>query len=219
MHDLEIGGVELQPNYGPGQAGDFGGANCFDSNLKTACRPNTASEKSAISLELKGPCFETTKTCPQFDIKSITIYTPTVNVQGYQAGTHNIKVSLRTSSKKGKLASACLWCWTIVFITNKLVLQNVWNPKITLQYLFVRINHPQVIVSSTFERNDVDGSLLGEYTGDMPLDQKFDITYDSGYLRGRWITILDDQAPSSLTVAEIRIYGSKYISEYVHVAL
>ena len=106
-----------------------------------------------------------------------------------------------------------------MFITNKLVLQNVWNPKITLQYLFVRINHPQVIVSSTFERNDVDGSLLGEYTGDMPLDQKFDITYDSGYLRGRWITILDDQAPSSLTVAEIRVYGSKYISEYVHVAL
>ena len=114
MHDLEIGGVELQPNYGPDQAGDFGGANCFDSNLKTACRPNTASEKSAISLELNGPCFETTKTCPQFDIKSITIYTPTVNVPGYQAGNHKIKVSLRTSSKKGKLASACLWCWTIV---------------------------------------------------------------------------------------------------------
>ena len=109
MHDLEIGGVELQPNYGPDQAGDFGGSRCIDSNLKTACRPNTASEKSAISLELKGPCFETT--CPQFDIKSITIYTPTVNVPGYQAGTHNIKVSLRTSSKKSKIASA--FCCTI----------------------------------------------------------------------------------------------------------
>ena len=66
-----------------------------------------------------------------------------------------------------------------------------------------------MVVSSTFERNDVDGGLLGEYTGEMPLDQKFDITYDSGYLRGRWITILDDQVPSSLTVAEVRVYGSK----------
>ena len=67
----------------------------------------------------------------------------------------------------------------------------------------------QVVVSPTFDRNNIEGGLLGKYVGDMPLDQKFDITFDDGYIRGRWVTIVDDQAPSSLILAEVRVYGSK----------
>ena len=73
----------------------------------------------------------------------------------------------------------------------------------------------QVVVSKTFDRNNINGGLLGEYNGDMPLDQKFDITYAPGYIRGRWITIVNDQPSSSLTVAEVRVYGSKHIAPAV----
>ena len=94
-----------------------------------------------------------------------------------------------------------------------------------LKYVFstyLGICHDQVVVSSTspLERDDVEVSLLGEYTGNMPLDQKFDITYEPGYLRGRWITLVDDRSSieslqshshkdHSLMVAELRVYGSK----------
>ena len=73
----------------------------------------------------------------------------------------------------------------------------------------------QVVVSKTFDRNNINGGLLGEYSGDMPVDQKFDITYAAGYIRGRWITIVNDQPSSSLTVAEVRVYGSKHIAPAV----
>ena len=103
--------MELQPNYGLGGQGlHFGAAWCFDSNLKTACSPAnlfdpatlqrvTGTVTSALAFELKEECFPTTSTCPQFDIKSVTIYTPTVNISGYQPGFHSIKVSLRNSLK------------------------------------------------------------------------------------------------------------------------
>ena len=98
MQDLEIGTVELQPNYGPHdpEGVTFGGQNCIDSNLKTSCRPDESDEnrkQSAISLEFKELCFKTS--CPEFDIKSITIYTPTVAIQGQDHGTeHKLKVIL-----------------------------------------------------------------------------------------------------------------------------
>ena len=65
-----------------------------------------------------------------------------------------------------------------------------------------------MIVSNTLERDDAghNAHLLGEYTGTLPLDQKIEITH-TGYLRGRWITIVDETTP--MTVAEVRVYGSK----------
>ena len=65
------------------------------------CRPDTTGPAS-ISLKLKAPpCHEAvgenTIPCrPEFDIKSITIYTPLderrVSIKGYQAKDHRIKV-------------------------------------------------------------------------------------------------------------------------------
>ena len=64
------------------------------------CRPDIkAKEKSSITLKLKTiPCHEV-KCRPEFDIKSITIYTPlddrgvSIKGGGYQANDHRIKVS------------------------------------------------------------------------------------------------------------------------------
>ena len=55
------------------------------------------------------------------------------------------------------------------------------------------------------------GHLLGNYSGDLGLDTKIDITYDGpgGYLRGKWVVIYSlQQYP--FTLAGIRVYGSKY---------
>ena len=76
---------------------------------------------------------------------------------------------------------------------------------------------PQVIVSEKVPEAGVfvDGYILGEYAGWMPLDKKFDIEFDAGFIPGRWITIFDlYNEPStlsqhSLTLAEVRVYGSK----------
>lgn len=57
------------------------------------------------------------------------------------------------------------------------------------------------------------GQLLGTYEGDMPLDQKFDISLDKGYVRGSWVTIVDERDPPSLDLAEVQVYGSKW-SQY-----
>ena len=76
-----------------------------------------------------------------------------------------------------------------------------------------------MVVASNFLRTNIEGGLLGVYSGNMPLDQKFDITYEPGYIRGRWITIVDERNVNSLsshpyfehslTLAEVRVYGSK----------
>ena len=47
----------------------------------------------------------------------------------------------------------------------------------------------------------------------MPLDQKFDISLDKGYVRGSWVTIVDERDPPSLDLAEVQVYGSKW-SQY-----
>ena len=50
---------------------------------------------------------------------------------------------------------------------------------------------------------------MGKYDGDMPLDQKFDIRMENGYVRGSYVTILDERDPPSLDVAEVQVYGSE----------
>ena len=50
---------------------------------------------------------------------------------------------------------------------------------------------------------------MGNYSGDLGLDSKIDITFDGpgGYLRGKWVVIFSlQQYP--FTLAGIRIYGS-----------
>ena len=72
----------------------------------------------------------------------------------------------------------------------------------------------QVIVSShgiISTSKVLKGHLLGNYSDDLGLDRKIDITYDgpSGYLRGKWVVIFSlQQYP--VTLAGIRVYGSKY---------
>ena len=99
MHDLEIASLRLVPNHPRGQEGDFGAENCFDSDLSTACRPVIGSRKSSLLIEL-GPntaiqC-ATIQSCPLYNIKSITIYTPTNDVEDYPASYHHIKVGWNT---------------------------------------------------------------------------------------------------------------------------
>ena len=72
-------------------------------------------------------------------------------------------------------------------------------------------HHIQVLVYSDFSAEY--GQLLGTYEGDMPLDQKFDISLDKGYVRGSWVTIVDERDPPSLDLAEVQVYGSKW-SQY-----
>ena len=97
MHDLEIVGIKLVPDHPSGQDGDFGAENCFDSDLSTACQPATGSRKSSILIQLGNTeqCRQM-QSCPLFDIKSITIYTPTDYIIGYQA-YHDIKVGWKMS--------------------------------------------------------------------------------------------------------------------------
>ena len=52
------------------------------------------------------------------------------------------------------------------------------------------------------------GADLGRYNGELALDKKIDITYEPGYRRGKWVTIIGGTT-SKLTLAEIRVYGSK----------
>ena len=99
MHDLEIAGIRLVPNHPSGQDGDFGAENCFDSDLSTACRPVIGSNKSSLLIEL-GPNTRiqcaTLQSCPLYNIKSITIYTPTNDVEDYPQSYHHIKVGWKT---------------------------------------------------------------------------------------------------------------------------
>ena len=71
---------------------------------------------------------------------------------------------------------------------------------------------PQVIVSETRPADSVNGYILGEYNGYMALDQKFDITSNTGPIRGQWVTIVETTPLSpevSLMLAEVRVYGGK----------
>ena len=98
MRDLKIGKIVLQPcerycshdirngeSSGPGQ---FKAEHCIDSDLATSCRPE-GSGPHAISVELLGP------DGVEFDIKSVTIYTPPPHhaTEGYNPQGHEIKVS------------------------------------------------------------------------------------------------------------------------------
>ena len=68
---------------------------------------------------------------------------------------------------------------------------------------------PQVLVSSDSPGPKAYQRELGRYFGALPVDKKIDITYDKpGYRRGKWVTIQGTSSPL-LTLAEIRVYGSK----------
>ena len=61
----------------------FSPEHCIDSNLATVCRPSgLGNPANAILLDLLG----------QISVKSITIYTPQTNVEGYDPIGHNITV-------------------------------------------------------------------------------------------------------------------------------
>ena len=80
--------VEDGPNSG---SVPFKAENCIDSNLATSCRPEGLPGPHAISVELLGPAGI------QFDVKSVTIYTPPEHVRGNTPLADDIKVG-----KKGK---------------------------------------------------------------------------------------------------------------------
>ena len=68
---------------------------------------------------------------------------------------------------------------------------------------------PQVLVSSDSPGPKAYQRELGRYFGALPVDKKIDITYDKpGYRRGKWVTVQGTSSPL-LTLAEIRVYGSK----------
>ena len=65
----------------------FSAGNCKDSDLTTSCRlpaASSAQHSTAIALELVGD-FE-------INVKSVTIYTPQTDVDGYDPGVHDIEV-------------------------------------------------------------------------------------------------------------------------------
>ena len=92
MRDLEIATIKLYPDHPSGQGGDFEASKCKDMKLTTACQPVAGSKKSSLLIELGSDCTEPSQGCQVFDIKSVTIYTPTIDVPRYQADYHNIKV-------------------------------------------------------------------------------------------------------------------------------
>ena len=86
LHDLRIKRVQLWP---PTTRPEFVGENCIDSNLDTNCRPQPRGPKASFyfALELDGPAgFE-------FDVKSVTIYTPSQEVEGYKSLGYTLQVS------------------------------------------------------------------------------------------------------------------------------
>ena len=93
---MKIGEIELHPCKGgdhcsyngrePSGSVEFKAKHCIDSNLTTSCRPEELKFGHMISVRLLGP--------PdlEFDVKSVTIYTPPHGVTGYTRSVHNIKV-------------------------------------------------------------------------------------------------------------------------------
>ena len=98
MRDLKIGRIVLQRcssgdqrcshNVEDGESSgshQFKAGNCVDSNLATICRPEGLGSH-AISVKLLGA------DDVEFDVKSVTIYTPPVHVRGNTPLVDDIKV-------------------------------------------------------------------------------------------------------------------------------
>ena len=97
MHDLGIGRISFVPDQRGDREVDFRAENCFDSDLSTTCQPAVGSRKSSILIQL-GDTQQCTQyqNCPLFDIKSITIYTPSNYIIGYRE-YHDIQVGWKMS--------------------------------------------------------------------------------------------------------------------------
>ena len=49
---------------------------------------------------------------------------------------------------------------------------------------------------------------MGSIGGKFPLNERLDFTYLGRYIPGKWVTIIDE-SKEPITLAEIRVYGSK----------
>ena len=58
-------------------------------------------------------------------------------------------------------------------------------------------------------------NVLGNYSGKIPLNGKVDVTYEEAYLRGRYVTIVNENR-TPLSLQEVRVYGTKDVGEVVY---
>ena len=91
LRDLAIGRVEMIP--ASSSSADFNANYCTDNNLTTVCRPG-GNKPNAIALELVGDS--------PISVKSVTIYTPQIEVEGYNPDGQEIQVDM----KHQKIANA-----------------------------------------------------------------------------------------------------------------
>ena len=84
LRDLAIGRVEMIP--ASSSSADFNANYCTDNNLTTVCRPG-GNKPNAIALELVGDF--------PISVKSVTIYTPQVEVEGYNPDGQEIQVDMK----------------------------------------------------------------------------------------------------------------------------
>ena len=89
-------GVRCSHNVEAGESSDsvqFKAEHCIDSDLATSCRPEDTGPH-AISVKLLGPADV------EFDVKSVTIYTPTYHVRGNTPLADDIKVGKQERALK-----------------------------------------------------------------------------------------------------------------------
>ena len=72
----------------PALSGSFNAVNCKDSDLTTSCQLPAGKGPNGIALELVGDSIR---------VRSITIYTPQTEVDGYDQDVHDIKVDVKLS--------------------------------------------------------------------------------------------------------------------------
>ena len=89
LRNLRIGRVQLISAHTTRHSALFIGDHCLDSDLSTLCRPDGIGP-NAIALEIVED-FEVS-------VKSVTIYTPKIDVQGYDPSEHDIKVGIKIPS-------------------------------------------------------------------------------------------------------------------------
>ena len=84
LRDLAIGRVEMLPTSS--SSAGFNANYCTDNNLTTVCRPG-GNTPNAIALELDGDF--------PISVKSVTIYTPQSEVEGYNPDRQEIQVDMK----------------------------------------------------------------------------------------------------------------------------
>ena len=58
-------------------------------------------------------------------------------------------------------------------------------------------------------------ALLGSYSGKIPPNGKVDVTYEEAYLRGKYVTIVNENR-TPLSLQEVRVHGTKHVGEVVY---